>query len=533
MRYYSLSAAVALLLAGASDAQPGAQAHFDGSTWWSHVKVLADDALEGRETGSEGLRKAEAYVVEQLTRAGLAPAGSNGFYQPVSFVSREIVEAESSAALVRDGKVEALSLGEDAFFSTRADLATEQVDAPLVFVGYGLRVPEQGHDDFAGLDLHGKVVVLVSGSPAEIPTALAAHYQTMGERWKALSSAGAIGIVNIPNPSSMDVPWARMSLNRAHASMELADPEFLETAGLKTLLVFNPGVAEKLFTGSGHTFAELAALAKDRKPLPRFPLAASLRARATVRRTAVESANVIARLPGTDRVLKDECVVLSAHIDHVGIGEPVNGDRIYNGAMDDGSGSALLLDMAAELKAQPGGLRRCVLFVFVTAEEKGLLGSKFFAAHPTVDRKAMIADVNVDMFLPIVPLKVLRVQGLDESDLGDRTRDVARSLGVRAIPDPEPLRNLFIRSDQYNFIRHGIPSVIMDVAADPGSPEQTVFKTWLKDRYHAPSDDAAQPVDLAAAALYEEIVRRIVVDVANTDARPEWKPDSFFRRFKE
>ena len=516
-------AAVTLLAQG-----PG-PLHFDGKSWWAHVTALAGDDMEGRETGSEGLRRAQAYVVEQLTRAGAEPAGVNGFYQPIHFVSRQIVEKESSAALVRDGQAEPLAFGEDAFFSTRADLVPEEITAPLVFVGYGLRVPEMKHDDLAGLDLKGKVVVILAGSPAEIPSALAAHYQSIGERWKALRAAGAIGIVNIPNPASMDIPWSRMSLNRARPSMELADPEFDETAGLKTQLTFNPARAEKLFAGSGHTFAELAALARDRKPLPPFPLPASLKARAVVRKTAVESANVVAHLPGSDPALKDEYVVLSAHLDHLGIGEPIDGDRIYNGAMDDGSGSAVLLDIAASLKAEKR--RRSVLLVFVTAEEKGLLGSKYFAAHPTVAPKSMVADVNIDMFLPIVPLKVLRVLGLADSDLGDRVRAISLSLGVRPIPDPEPLRNLFIRSDQYNFIRHGIPSIKFDVGFEPATPEAQLAKDWLTRRYHAPSDDTGQPVDLGAAALYEEIVRRLLVEVANDGARPRWHPDSFFRRY--
>jgi len=520
---------LALLVAVSLLAQGPAPLHFDGKSWWAHVTVLAGDEMEGRETGSEGLRKAEAYVVEQLTRAGLQPAGVSGFYQPIRFVSRQIVEKDSSAALVRDGRAEPLRLGEDAFFSTRADLVPEEITASLVFIGYGLRVPEVKHDDLAGLDLKDKVVVILAGSPAEIPSALAAHYQSIGERWKALRAAGAIGIVNIPNPAAMDIPWSRMSLNRAHPSMELADPEFDETAGLKTQLTFNPAQAEKLFVDSGHTFAELAALAKDRKPLLRFPLRASLKARATLRKTALESANVIARLPGSDPALRDEYVVLSAHLDHLGIGEPIDGDRIYNGAMDDGSGSAALLDLAASLKAEK--LRRSVLIAFVTAEEKGLLGSKYFAAHPTVDPKSMVADVNIDMFLPIVPLKVLRVLGLTDSDLGDRVRDIALPLGVRPVPDPEPLRNLFIRSDQYNFIRHGIPSIKFDVGFEPGTPEAQLSKDWLTRRYHAPSDDTGQPVDLGAAALYEEIVRRLLVEVANDGARPRWHPDSFFRRY--
>jgi Zn-dependent M28 family amino/carboxypeptidase len=236
-------------------------------------------------------------------------------------------------------------------------------------------------------------------------------------------------------------------------------------------------------------------------------------------------------LQGSDPQLKNEFVVLSAHIDHLGIGEPINGDRVYNGAMDNGSGVALLLDMAASLRQEK--LRRSILFVFVTAEEKGLLGSKYFAARPTVDPKSIVADVNVDMFLPIVPLTVLKVKGLAESDLGDQASRAAESLGVRVQADPLPLRNSFIRSDQYNFVRHGIPSLNMEIGYDLGSPQQQIFKDWLANHYHAPSDDASQPINLSAAALYEEIMRKLLVAVANSDARPQWKADSFFRRYSK
>jgi Zn-dependent M28 family amino/carboxypeptidase len=513
----------------AQQSSPPAQ-HFDGQSWWAHVKFLADDNLEGRETGSEGLRKAESYVVDQFSKAGLQPAGTNAFYQPVEFISRQIVEKDSSAALVVSGKAQPLTLGDD-YFSTRADLSSEEITAPLVFVGYGLKIPEKNYDDLSGLDLRGKIVAYLAGSPSDIPTALSSHYQTIGERWKSLKQAGVIGTISIPNPASMDIPWSRMSLNRAHPSMDLADPEFNETQGLKMAMTFNPAQAEKLFAASGHTFEEIAALGKDRKPLPLFPLGVSLKAHASVKTTPVKSANIIGKLPGNDAKLKNEYVVISAHIDHIGIGEPVNGDRIYNGAMDNASGVAVLLDLAAQFNAHPEQLRRSILFVVVTAEEKGLLGSKYFAAHPTVPPKAMIADINIDMFLPIVPLKVLKVAGLAESDLGDRARETAQLFGVRVQPDPEPLRNVFIRSDQYNFIRHGVPALKLDVGFDPGSPEQKIFKDWLTKRYHAPSDDLAQPVDLASAGLYEDIVRQLLISVANADARPQWKPDSFFRRY--
>jgi Zn-dependent M28 family amino/carboxypeptidase len=523
----AIVAAVLLIPAFAQQSQPS----IDGKSWWDHIKVLAADDMEGRDTGSRGLKKAEAYAVRQLKAADLQPAGVKGYYQPVKFESRQLVENESSAALVRDGKAEPLALGEDAIFSTRVDLAP-RVDAPLVFVGYGLSIPEKDFDDLAGLDVKGKVAVLITGSPSQISSALASHHQTAGERWKAFRAAGAVGIISIPNPVSMDVPWSRTALNRLHPSMKLAGAEFNETEGENLALTFNPAHADKLFAGSGHTFQELAELAKDRKPLPHFPLTVSIQAKTRLKKKAVESANLVAKLPGNDPQLKNEYVVLSAHVDHVGIGEPVNGDRIYNGAMDNASGVAVLLDVASSLKKHPENLKRSILFVFVTGEEKGLLGSKYFAAHPTVDPKSMVADINIDMFRPLVPLKMLTVLGMAESDLGDAARQVAEAQGVAVQVDPQPLRNVFVRSDQYSFIRHGIPALALDIA--PTTPEEKqIYQDWLTHRYHAPSDDLNQPVDLAAAGKYEDIIRQLMIKVADDPERPQWKADSFFRRYAE
>src|SRR5438876_530053 len=226
--------------------------HFDGHTWWDYIKVIADDKMEGRDTGSRGERAAQEYAVEQLNKAGL-------------------------------------------------------------------------------------------------------------ERWKVLHAAGAVGIISLINPASMDIPWSRISLNRTHPTMDLDYPEFDETSGAQLSVTVNPANAEKFFAGSGHTFAEIAELGKDRKPLPHFPLALSLEAKTKVETQKVESANLVAKLQGSDPTLKDEYVALSAHIDHVGIGAPINGDSIYNGAMDDGSGSALLLDTAASFKKNPDKLRRSIL----------------------------------------------------------------------------------------------------------------------------------------------------------------------------
>lgn len=519
-----------VLVAQSSSRSKAISPNFDGRSWWDYVKVLAADNMEGRETGSEGLRKAAAFIVEQLKQDGLQPAGVNGFYQPVKLVSRQIDESGSSLALVRDGKAEPLTLGQDAMFSTRVALAPE-TNAPMVFVGYGLKVPEKNYDDFAGLDLKGKVAVMIAGSPADMPSALASHYQSAAERYKTLRELGVVGVVAIPNPASMDIPWSRMTLARKRPSMTLADPKLDETRGVGLVVIFNPADAEKLFQGSGHSFAELATLAKDRKPLPPFPLNAGIDAKTKMIVTDVESANVVARYPGTDPTLKEQYVVLSSHMDHLGIGEPINGDPLYNGAMDNASGCALNLDIANYLHRTHAKLARSVLFVFVTAEEKGLLGSKYFASNPTVPRNSMVANINTDMFLPIFPLKVLTVYGLAESDLGDMVKEVADADDITVQPDPEPLRNAFIRSDQYSFVRQGIPAVAMSVGYAPGSPEAATAKKWLTERYHAPSDDLNQPVDYEAAGKFEDIVAGLTIKVANNAQKPEWKSDSFFKRF--
>ncbi len=534
MRRFSCSILFASICVVVTAQQPSTPAnlHFNGQSWWEKVKVIADDKMEGRDTGSSGERAAQEYAIAEFQKAGVQPAGVNGFNQPVKFVSRRLVESDSSLSLISGGKSELLTIGEDAIISTHV-MPAPYVKADLAFAGYGLKIPEAKYDDFAGLDCKGKLVVIISGSPAEIAGAVASHYQTTAERWKTLKSVGAIGLVTISNPALVEIPWARIALNRKHPSMELDYPEFDETAGEQLTVYFNPAHAEKLFAGSGHSLAEVIEPAKQHKPLPHFALVVSLEAQTKVEIKQVESANIVGKLPGNDPELKNEFVVLSAHLDHLGIGEPVNGDRIYNGAMDNGSGSALLMDMAESLKKDPTKLRRSVLFLLVTGEEKGLLGSKYFAAHPTVAMKSIAADINTDMYLPIFPLKVFTVYGLAESDLGDRAREAAQSIGVPVQPDPEPQHNVFIRSDQYNFIRHGVPSLMIDIGAYPGTPEMDAYHAWLKNRYHAPSDDVNQPIDLEAEAKYEEVIRRLLISVANDDHRPEWKANSFFRRYAE
>jgi hypothetical protein len=503
----------------------------DGSRWWSHVAVLADDKLEGRNTGSEGHRKAAEYVAGELARSGLKPAGTDGFFQPVGLISREIDEDHSSLALERNGKNEPLALGGDAIINSRWGEAAPVLETGLVFAGYGLQIPEVHHDDFAGLDVRGKLVVILSGAPTAIAGPLASHMQSPAERAAVLGRLGALGVVAISNPKTMDVPWERFALARFMPSMSLADPALDEARGIKLYVTMNPAHADKLFAGSGHTFGEILEAADRGKPLPHFEVPGTLKATVTVKRAPVNSQNVVGVLPGNDPKLQDEYVVFTAHLDHLGIGKPVNGDSIYNGAMDNASGVATVLDVAAMLQESATRLRRSVLFVAVTAEEKGLLGSRYFAQSPTIDFNKIVADINIDMILPLYPFKKLTIFGLDESDLGVDAVAVANSMGVLPRPDPVPERNVFIRSDQYSFIRRGIPSLMLMVGFEKGTPEEKIVMKWIMENYHAPSDDAKQPVDKQAAGQFDVLVAKLLERVANRETRPRWKETSFFNRF--
>jgi hypothetical protein len=396
-------------------------------------------------------------------------------------------------------------------------------------VGYGLRIPEIKHDDFAGLDLKDAVVVTIAGAPSGLSSALRAHYTA--ERAKTLRELGVIGSIGIANPKTADIPWDRAKLSRSIPQMTLTDPELDETRAVRLSVSMNPERAEKLFAGTKHRFSDLLALAASGKPLPRFPMNSRIQAKTKVIRSEVVSHNVAAILPGSDPKLKEEYVLLSAHIDHVGVGEPIAGDRIHNGAMDNAAGVSTLLELARELSEAKTPLRRSLLFLLVTAEEKGLLGSKHYAANPTVPRNRIAANLNIDMFLPLFPLKSVTVYGLDESSLGRLVRAAGAEAGVAIQPDPQPERNLFIRSDQYSFIKEGIPALAFKFGFDKSSPEEKISTEWLRTRYHAPSDDLDQPVNLEAAAKFNALFRSIVTRTANEPDRPSWMKESFFRRF--
>ena len=509
-------------------AMASAAASLEAERWWSHVRVLADDAMQGRETGSEGYQKAATYVVEQLSAMGIKPGAGDDYAQAVELVSRRLVDASSRLALVRGDRRMPLVIGRDAIIASSLG-ESGQVDAPLVFVGYGLSIPEAGHDDFAGLDLQGKVVVILYGGPDHIPGALRAHHSSLEERVKVLRKAGAVGVVVLWNPKSEELPWARIASSRFEPAMTFADPSLVENQGLKVGVIFNSRHAEKLFAGAQHSFKEVLAMADANRPLPRFELPTRLEARAEWKESPVKSANVVGVLPGSDATLAKEYVVLTAHLDHVGVGVPVKGDAIYNGAMDNATGVAAVLEMARTLQALKP--KRSVLFLLVTGEEKGLLGAHYFAARPTVPMSSIVANFNMDMFLPLFPLRHLLALGQEESSLKAPLQQVATAHGVTLVPDPEPNSMLFIRSDQYAFIRKGVPALFFKFGHAPGSPEERTMKAWHTRHYHAPSDDLRQPMDREAAAKFVRLLSDLTLTVANTPERPRWNDNSFFRRF--
>jgi hypothetical protein len=516
----------------------------EAQRWWSHVEFLAADSLEGRDTGSPGFEKAAAYVEAQFKEIGLKPGGIGGYRQPVRLESRTLVPEETALTLVRDGHELPLTMREDATLSARGEL-DGTVEAPMIFVGYGLSVPEASWDDFAGLDLRGKIVVYASvAPPAEMSDNVKSHVTSAGERWAVLRKAGAIGIATLPavRPGAVGGAAAGPGGNLGRggaagvgfttpAAILLADRDLQDQAGQAVSLTLTRSGAAKVLAGSGHTLEELEALIAGKKPLPRFPLPGTLRAHAAMKRTPIDSENVIGIREGSDPSLKNEYVVMSAHLDHVGVGRAVNGDTIYNGAMDDASGVASVIEIARLLQQSGATPKRSIVFMAQTAEEKGELGSKYFAAHPTVPFERIVADINLDMFLPLYPLKVIEVQGLAESTLGETVRTAAKALGVDVQTDREPEQNRFIRSDQYSFIKRGIPSLAFKFGYEFGTPEEQIRRAWVRDVYHKPNDDLSQPIDTEAAAKFDRVIAGLLQRVSDDAARPQWNDSSFFKRF--
>lgn len=521
-------AGVAALLSGCVSPPPPTK---ENSAWWAHITVLASDRLQGRLTGSAGYEAAASYVADQFRAFGLEPAGNDSYRQSVSYEVQTILPDRSSANLTDgNGATQNLTFGDDLVLSAGAP-QLPKVSAELVFVGYGLHLPEAGYDDFKDVDLAGKIAVYLSGAPGNIAGPLQA-YGRAEMLARTLEAKGALGAISVQTPKVVEVPWERTRLASAQPGMYLSETDLRRYRMPMLIGAFNPAQAAKLFAAAPQDFASLAALSDQHLPLPHFPLHLTLSAKIEADHAQIKADNVVAELPGSDSSLAGEAVVLSAHLDHLGTGKPDHGDGIFHGAMDNASGVASLLEVARAMQASGARPKRSILFVAVGGEEKGLLGSRFFAAHPTRHVGKLVADINMDMFLPIFPLKQMVAFGADESSLGNEAVSIAKKYGLAIVPDPAPDHLLFVRSDQYSFIRRGVPSLALSFAAS-NNAEAAMQADWFKQRYHAQADDLGQPIDLAAADQFDHYLVALISEVANQPRAPTWSEQSFFRRFAQ
>lgn len=518
-----------LVLGAPTSAAPEENLSPAAKQWWADVSFIASDANEGRQTGSAGYMRAADYVISRMKAEGLKPAGDNGFLQQVAFEQQVVDQDASQATLVNaDGSQSVLKVGDALLIRPGGEARPVTVDAPLVFIGYGLGLPKQGYDDFAGLDLKGKIAVVISGGPDNISAPIKSDARA--NRESQLAKLGAVGVIALTTPHQVEIVWSRQRLIAHQAGMYLADPKFHAVPDGFFTATADPGQTEAFFKNSGHSFSEMSALADASKPVPRFELKSRFKAIVAATRTRLTSPNLIAKLEGGDPKLKSEYVVVSAHLDHLGIGEPISGKKLYNGAMDDASGVATVLDIAHRIASGPRP-RRSILFAIFTAEEKGLLGSHYFAANPTVPKADIVADFNFDMPLPLWPLKMVYLPGETESTLGADARAVGLKQGIEVVPDPNPDRNVFIRADQYSFVREGVPALFMKFGFLKNTPEYQIEHDWRANRYHSPSDDLDQPGILKEDAVkLDAYTAALALRVANADARPQWLPDSIFGR---
>ena len=486
----------------------------DTEHWWKHVQTLAADNMEGRDTGSQGYQRAARYVEAQLERAGLKAAGENGYRQTVPLRDLTVDAGQSRIELVRAGVARGLALNQEVSVTPRVGMPVS-LDAGLVFGGYG---NEDGE-----LAVKDKVVVVFSGTPADLPAADRAQFAA--DRGRRLARLGVAGVMTIDNPKALETPRWPVAYSRA---VSIAGAEARGGAGAGMTMRLNASAAGLFLEGSGHSWDEILNLGAAGKPLPHFALTGTLRATLRLTESRTSSDNLIAVLPGAEGPLSGGYVLVSAHLDGYGIGEPVAGDRIYNGAFDDAACVANLLELAADLHTSGRKLRRSLLFAVYTGEEKGLLGSNYFVSHLTVPKDKIVANINLDYIRPIFPLKILTTLGLEDSTLGETAREVAGSMGIRVQTDNEPERGLYRRSDQFNFIRNGVPGIAFIFGYENGSREEGIYRAWYRERYHKPQDDLQQPVDFEAAARFQQFFNKLTEAVANADQRPRWHAGSAY-----
>ena len=499
----------------------------------AHIRFLADDLLEGRYTGQRGYDIAARYVVAQFRMLGLAPAGVDGtYYQPVAFRESVLVPEQSGMTLTRDGRSSELVLYEDYVLSPTAAATAIEVSAPLAFVGYGVSAPDLGHDDYAGIDVEGKVVAYLSGAPESFPSNQRAYYSSGATKREEANSRGAVAVVSFTSPDDVRFRWD-VTVNRSRssslASLDESGEPLERAPAIRGSASLNHSGAAALFAGSPVPIEDVVAAAES-GTLESFDLPSTVTIRTTSRHSELASANVVARLPGSDPSLADEHVVYVAHIDGLGMGDPVDGDGIYNGAHDDASGVAIMIEVARAFTTLPEAPRRSVVFLGVTGEERGLLGSDYFARNPTVPGE-LVANFSLDMPFLFHPLLDIVPYGAEHSTMSEAVQEAAEHLGIGIGPDPIPEQVLFIRSDHFSFIRQGVPALFIKSGFETGDPSidgAKINADWRVDYYHRPSDEADQAFDFGAGVSHGHVNFLTGYLIASADERPRWNEGDFF-----
>jgi len=487
-----------------------------------HVTVLAADDMRGREAGTADFDRAAAYVAKQFAAAGAKPAGDQGgWYQTVPMATAQPVDKGQ----ITVGR-EPLVFGTDYIPGVSMTQTAVDVDAPVVFVGMGVSAPEFGQDDYAGIDVRGKVVAFLTGAPASLQGEIRAHFANGTTKALEAEKRGAVGTIAIVAPSQLDRrPFSSYADGWDNIRMTWAEGgKPFSPVSIPGLAVLGPAGAAKLFAGAKTSYAIVAAAEKAGKPVPPVALTVKLTARLRNMLGQAESRNVVAVVPGSDPAVATENVVLTAHLDHIGVGKPVKGDAIYNGAMDNAMGVATLIEASRALAANPP--RRPVLLVALTGEEKGLVGSDYFARHPLPAGGKMVANVNIDMPILTYAFTDMFAFGADRSSLGPIVSGALKPMGIALTPDPDPAEGLFTRSDQYRFVQAGIPAVFLKTGfAGPGKAATAAFRGT---HYHQPSDEITLPIDWNAAARFVDANVAIARGVADAPAAPTWNKGDFF-----
>lgn len=498
----------------------------------AHIQYLADDRLLGRKPGTEGYQMAVDYVVEHYQKAGIEPGGENGTYLQLVRLRQSFPGKEASMTLADSmGSEIQLTYNKDFSVYPHAEEPEVSIEAPLVFAGYGISAPDLGYDDYAGIDVTGKIVVVMRGAPANFPSTVSAYSRDMMTVLKIAAEKGAVGvIVATDNPKAGVANLERGTYSVMDPNGKVAVSRNYVSDKIRVLANINAATFEQLLKGTGIEMAKLGEQLKQGKPAS-TPLAHTLRTSYTSNYNDFESHNVIGKITGSDPQLKNEYVVHSAHLDHVGIGRPVNGDSIYNGAHDNASGVASVLEIGkvySRLNEKP---KRSVLLVMVTAEEMGLLGSAYFARYPTVPKEQIVANINTDMPTIIAPLLSVVGLGANHSTLENEVANAARHLGMTVEEDPEPEQMRFIRSDQYSFVMQGIPALHIKYGNKTKDGQNNLNKQveqWRKVHYHLPQDEVTSTFDFDAGKKYVQLNFLISYQVANAAERPSWKQGDFF-----